>query len=133
MVRVLWGFGKNERVHHALKELDINGDGLIAMSKLQDQIYNFFLIIYFILVCYCGTELYFEVEFVEKSAQFPILCLPVFEMQDKLKGCMLGNAKWELLTEERSRKYGRRTVFEIMDRIGYEGEYLSSSVDILLR
>ena len=72
-------------------------------------------------------------EFVEKSTEFPILLFPAFEMQDKLRGRLLGSAKWDEIAEMRAKKYGRRTIFQIMDDMGFEGEYLDTSVDIILK
>lgn len=31
MITVIWGFKKNDRVIHALQQLDINGDGMVAI------------------------------------------------------------------------------------------------------
>ena len=57
------------------------------------------------------------VEFVQRSQEFPILCFPAFEMQDTLRGRLFGAGKWHEIADKRSRKYGRQTIFQIMDGI----------------
>jgi Ca2+-binding EF-hand superfamily protein len=99
VIDIIWGYQKNERLNNVTKLFSDNKTGEIKAD-----------------------------EFVEMSKHFPMLLLPIFEVQNKLQGSGLVRFMWSKLTKQRQNNFGNQTVFEIL---GIDKKLVDRSMDFL--
>ena len=98
MIDIVWGFEKSDHVEGALRALDKNKDGEISLKEFLTMVHH-----------------------------TPVLLFPGFELQEKMRTNVLGQAAWRRITKERNAAYGDGTVFEIVEKsLDTDEEYLAA-------